>query len=82
MDNVFLRPGRSPDGTPLLVRDPLTRAPLAEAGEWKSNNEFWRRRVRDGDVIDETAQLTATPPSSPAVAPPPEKAAAAPAKKS
>ena len=52
--NLFLKPGRLPDGTPLKVVDPATGERLPESGAWKSENEFWRRRIRDQDVIDET----------------------------
>jgi len=33
----------------LLVRDPETKFPLAEAGEIKLWSRYWRRRVRCGD---------------------------------
>lgn len=54
MSSIFVQPARGADGKPLLVRDPQTRLPLADAGEWKTDSAFWRRRIRDGDVIDRT----------------------------
>jgi hypothetical protein len=59
MSNRFLKPGIASDGeTTLLVRDPLSRIPLAAGGEWKSLSIFWSRRLRDGDVIDATPAET------------------------
>jgi hypothetical protein len=54
--NIFLKPGKDAAGNSLLVRDPVTRAPLAESGEWKEAGEFWNRRLGDKDVV------AATPP--------------------
>lgn len=54
MNNVFIKP-RMIDGTPAIVRDPVTKDPLAAGGQWKPKNQFWVRRINDGDVIDETA---------------------------
>ena len=34
-----------------MVRDPETGRPLEAAGEEKPDTQFWRRRLRDGDVI-------------------------------
>lgn len=55
MSNVFLKPKIAGS----IVRDPMTLLPLAEQGEWKSFNQFWQRRVRDGDVV--VAALPAIP---------------------
>lgn len=52
MRNVFLQPARAADGSPLLVRDPSSKAPLKPGGEWKTLNIFWTRRLRDRDVIE------------------------------
>lgn len=43
---LFVRPvpGRA-------VRDPDTAKPLPAAGATVPNSQFWRRRVRDGDVV-------------------------------
>jgi hypothetical protein len=35
----------------LIVRDPVTRKPLAEEGEMKMVNTYWLRRIKDGDVV-------------------------------
>ena len=43
----------------LLTRDPISRKPLDEAGEWKEATDFWLRRVRDADVIDATKEKLA-----------------------
>lgn len=39
-----------------VVRDPETMQPLAEAGEHKPLSTFWRRRLRDGDVVEVKAE--------------------------
>ena len=50
METVFVKPKKG-----LLVRSPRTRAPLPEEGSnvpWiGADGRFWRRRVRDGDVV-------------------------------
>jgi hypothetical protein len=56
---VRLLPAR-PDVT---VRDPITREPLAAAGEAKPLDTYWSRRLVDGDVMVE--------PGTPAPAPAP-----------
>lgn len=53
MSNVFLRPARAADGSPMLVRDPHSKVPLKPDGEWKTRSTFWLRRLRDGDVIED-----------------------------
>lgn len=35
----------------LVVRDPHTKRPLAAAGEMKTLDTYWRRRLADGDVV-------------------------------
>lgn len=35
----------------LVVRDPVTRAPLAADGERKPLDTYWCRRLADGDVV-------------------------------
>lgn len=58
--NIFLKPApqKDADGKSLeavvLIRDPSTGKPLAAAGEWKASGQFWLRRLKDGDVIDDT----------------------------
>ena len=34
----------------LIVRDPRTRKPLAEDGEFKDRSGYWLRRMREGSV--------------------------------
>jgi hypothetical protein len=41
-----------PANKALLVRDPITRTPLAGKGELKPRNGYWLRRVIDGSVIE------------------------------
>lgn len=44
----------------LVVRDPITRQPLAAAGEPKPLDTYWARRLRDGDVrVQQPAALPA-----------------------
>jgi hypothetical protein len=47
------------------VRDPVTKKLLPAAGREVPDNQFWRRRVRDGDVIVETAATPRNGPPSP-----------------
>lgn len=46
LERFFLKPG--PWGS---VRDPKTRAMLANEGEWKPMSIYWRRRVKMQDVV-------------------------------
>lgn len=44
---MFIRPAPG-----LLVRDPVTKALLPEAGAEVSDSDlYWHRRLRDGDVV-------------------------------
>ncbi|WP_315751473.1 MULTISPECIES: DUF2635 domain-containing protein [unclassified Bradyrhizobium] len=52
MDNIFLKPAPIAAGGVVIVRDPLTGAPLAASGEWKTRSQYWTRRLRDGDVFE------------------------------
>lgn len=36
----------------LLVRDPANRGPLPASGRKVPQNEYWMRRLRDGDVVE------------------------------
>lgn len=40
----------------VLVKDPVTGKPLAEAGEKKPATTYWLRRLKDGDVTDLDAE--------------------------
>jgi hypothetical protein len=73
MDNLFVRPaplledGKPvADGRTVLLRDPQSLKPLAAAGEWKTKNQFWLQRIREGDVIDDTAKQSAAQAVAPA----------------
>lgn len=56
--NVFIKP-RLIDDKPAIVRDPDTRIALKAEGEWKLKNQFWTRRILQGDVVDETEKQLA-----------------------
>ena len=51
---MFVRPapGRA-------IRDPISHKLLNEAGEEKPDTRFWRRRVRDKDVLVGAAESSA-----------------------
>lgn len=51
MSNAFLKPSPGEGGAPVLVRDPITKLPLAADGEMKPLSTYWLRRIRDRDVI-------------------------------
>lgn len=51
MDTVWLKPADKD----LIVRDPVTLAPLPEDGAEKVLDTYWRRRIKDGDVIETKA---------------------------
>ncbi|MEZ8115162.1 DUF2635 domain-containing protein [Vibrio splendidus] len=41
-----------PAKTGLLVKDPVTRKPLAAKGEEKPRNAYWLRRLADKSIVD------------------------------
>lgn len=43
---MFVKPNNG-----LRVRDPVKGSPLPESGAEVPDNTFWRRRLRDGDVV-------------------------------
>jgi hypothetical protein len=51
MGTFILKPAEG-----LLVRDPETGARLCTDGEEKPDTAYWRRRLRDGDVVRADAQ--------------------------
>lgn len=57
MSNVFVKPALDAAGEIVLVRDPASLKPLDASGEWKPSNQFWARRIRDGDVIEVEPEL-------------------------
>lgn len=59
MSNLFLKP--SPG---LIVRDPESGEILPAEGRHKTDNEFWRRRLRDGDVIEADPAAEKSPPAT------------------
>ncbi len=62
------------------VRDPDSRALLAAEGEEKPDTRFWRRRVRDKDVVEaERPADVEAEPKAEDVEPHPAEHAAAPA---
>jgi len=57
METIFVRPAPG-----AKVRDPVTKAPIPEAGVIVPNDGFWNRRLRLGDVI--LVEETPTPTKS------------------
>jgi len=61
-DKLFLKPNnlvsidpetkKKVEGKALVVRDPTTNLALGADGEWKPNNTYWKRRLRDKDVSE------------------------------
>jgi Protein of unknown function (DUF2635) len=47
------------------VRDPLTKQLLPAAGRDVPDNQFWRRRLRDGDVVSADAPAPRNGPPAP-----------------
>ena len=39
-----------------IVKDPATHRPLRAEGEWRELDAYWRRRLKDGDVVDITTR--------------------------
>lgn len=35
----------------ISVRDPVTYEPVPAVGAWKPRDQFWLRRLADGDVV-------------------------------
>jgi hypothetical protein len=62
---MFVKPGKRPVGEegPLLVRHPGTKRLLRAEGEEVPDNQYWFRRLRDGDV--EEIQRPAAPEPEP-----------------
>jgi hypothetical protein len=63
---MFVKPAPFGEGdphevkTPRIVRHPSHKRPLAAGGEEVPENSYWRRRLRDGDVLEAERPL---PPS-------------------
>jgi hypothetical protein len=52
MDTIlYLKPREG-----LTVREPRTKKPLPEYGKAVSSSSYWRRRLKDGDVVKTTAE--------------------------
>lgn len=51
MPRVFVKPGTAQDGSPLVVRDPVTRLPIAAQGQEVELDKTIRRRLFDGDLV-------------------------------
>ena len=49
--SFFIRPAKPG----LIVRDPVSGSPLPEAGAEKPCNQYWLRRLKDGEVVKATA---------------------------
>ena len=63
---MFVKPR---DG--MIVRDPVSYQPLPATGAYVSDDLYWARRVRDGDVIEapEPVDAPAAPPMAEAAVP-------------
>lgn len=48
MEKITIKPARAG----LIVRDPVTCEPLPAEGAEKPRDQYWLRRLRDGDVIE------------------------------
>lgn len=55
MNKIFIKPA---DGITAPLREHPIDRPLPAAGDWRPNNQFWLRRLRDKDVVE------ATPPAA------------------
>jgi hypothetical protein len=53
MSDLFIKPAPG-----IIVRDPVTREPLAAEGESKPRNPHWLRRLKDGDVVEAKPETT------------------------
>lgn len=60
MDKIYLKP----TSDQVKVKDPLTRKPLDKDGEFKPNNSYWQRRLRDKDVVQATPPAGAQKPAA------------------
>lgn len=72
MSQVYVRPRLQDDGTPFLVRQPLRSwMPLPAEGGWVALDEYWSRRLRDGDVVEAAppVETDATPATDKPAAP-------------
>lgn len=81
MENVFLKPARDDDGSPMVVPDEMTHAPLAADGEWKPLTSYWARRIRDQDVTRADPEVPRKRPVSGPLKREPDPPLAAPASK-
>jgi hypothetical protein len=57
---LYIKPARPG----LIVRDPATKQPLAEAGEEKPRITYWLRRRDQGDVVETARPAPATQPKT------------------
>ncbi len=44
---MFVKPAK----TGLIIRDPESHEPIPEKGREVPDTTFWRRRIKDGDVV-------------------------------
>ncbi len=61
MDKIYLKP----TSDQVKVKDPLTRKLLDKDGEFKPNNSYWQRRLRDKDVVQATPPVAAAKSAAP-----------------
>lgn len=53
-ERKFVKPATGADGKPFVTINPATGRPLSEQGEWVDLDRTTRRRLRDGDWVDDT----------------------------
>ncbi|OFX01392.1 MAG: hypothetical protein A3E78_01925 [Alphaproteobacteria bacterium RIFCSPHIGHO2_12_FULL_63_12] len=59
METIFVRPAPG-----ARVRDPMTKAPIPDAGLLVPNNGYWQRRILVGDVVVTTEAAAQPKPKS------------------
>lgn len=52
MANVYVKPGKDAQGQPFKIRNPhRDYAVMPPEGGWVPEDDFWMRRLRDGDAV-------------------------------
>jgi hypothetical protein len=75
MQTVYVRPATNADSKLMLVRQPDRGwMPLPPDGEWVLLDEYWARRLRDGDVVEAEPPPVEDDASAPALSALPEPA--------
>lgn len=45
----------------IIIRDPITKAPVPGTGREVPESGYWMRRLRDGDIVKATPQASMVP---------------------